>query len=142
MRKPLIIALLAASAPLLHAQALSLQSPDPAESDQTIGYASVKEALSALKEKPGVSIREQDGWTIIVDPESAQRQTIWSFTPKGHGAHPAVVKRTAVERDGRISLEMNVLCQAEKAPCDALVQEFQAINARIREQMQQKAAPK
>jgi len=103
------------------------------ESNSSIGYSSVAEALSALKGKAGAQVREQDGWTIVADRESDTVQALWSFTPPGHPAHPAVVKRIVAERDGRVFLDMKVLCQAAKEPCDQLVREFQALNDRLQQ---------
>jgi hypothetical protein len=126
-----LIALLMATA--THPQALP-PGPLP-ESASSIGYASVQEALAALKIKPGVQVREENGWTIVADRESDSMQALWSFTGPDHPAHPAVVKRIVAQRDGKVSLEMKVLCQARKEPCDQLVREFQALNERVRQQL-------
>ncbi len=98
----------------------------------TIGYATVAEALAALKAKPGVEISDESGWTIIVD-----QMALWSFTPESHPAHPSVVKREVVERDSKVVVEMVVLCQATKPPCDELVREFTKLNESLRQQMEQ-----
>lgn len=85
--------------------------------------------------KPGVSINElkPSGWIIVNEP----RSIMWSFTPVGHYAHPAVVRREVVERDGGVALEMRALCQADKASCDKLIREFQELNERMRQSMRQ-----
>lgn len=93
-----------------------------------IGYKTVAEALSAMRAKPGVSIRNERGWIVIDDSSS---NTFWSFSPPDYPAYPAAVKRTLIEKDGGISLNMRVLCQASKGACDALVEEFQKLNQRI-----------
>jgi hypothetical protein len=58
-----------------------------------IGNRSVDEAMRALKDKPGssVTITKPDSWVII--NEAGPLSTQWSFTPAGHYAHPAVVRR-------------------------------------------------
>jgi hypothetical protein len=38
-----------------------------------------------------------------------------------------------------IYVDMHVLCQAEKAPCDRLVEEFKQLNDGMRRDMQRKA---
>ncbi|HET7608598.1 MAG TPA: hypothetical protein VFL84_07985, partial [Gammaproteobacteria bacterium] len=48
----------------------------------------------------------------------------WFFTPEGHAAHPAVVKRTAVERGGVGMIDLAALCHAEQAACDRLLDDF------------------
>jgi hypothetical protein len=100
-----------------------------------IGYATVAEALAALKAKPGVQVEttKPDGWTIINEPDHVQ----WSFTPNAHSAYPAVVRRAIKQNaDGGIAIETSALCQAEKAPCDKLVAEFAELNERIRQAVQ------
>lgn len=92
-----------------------------------IGYPSVAAALADLRARDDVDISDKDGWTIINDGATG---ALWSFTPPGHPAHPAAVKRTVVDRDGSIFIEMEALCQAEKAPCDKLIAEFQEMNKR------------
>jgi hypothetical protein len=91
-------------------------------------YSSVAAALSALRAKPGVVMSIEDGWTIAREDPSA---TFWSFTPVGHPAHPAAVKRQLVDKDGGTHLQMQVHCEAEKAPCDDLVRSFQQLNDQL-----------
>ena len=116
-------------------QALLLSTAASASTPQqqsTIGYASVAEALSALKAKPGVQVEitKPDAWTIISEPGNVQ----WSFSPSTHGAYPAVVRRALkVNPDGDLYIEMTALCQAEKMACDKLIEEFKQLNERIRQ---------
>jgi len=98
--------------------------PDDAYARQTvIGYASVAEAMEALKAKPGVHIvTKPDGWIIATEPAVYAQ---WSFTPEGHYAHPAVVRRLIEQRkDGEVHVEIAALCGADKAACDRLMAEF------------------
>lgn len=101
--------------------------PIPEVRDST-GYPSAEAALAALRVKPGVAFSEQAGWTIA---EEREAKTLWSFTPAGHPAHPAAVKRQFVTEDGRLTLKTSISCQAAKAPCDDLVREFDALNERM-----------
>jgi hypothetical protein len=104
------------------------------ESPGALEYRTVSDALGVLKSKPGVSITETkpDGWIIASEAESV----VWSFTPTGHYAHPAVVRREVVVRDGNVAVETRALCQAEKAACDMLIREFQELNERMRQSIQ------
>lgn len=116
----------------VHAQLVALPEAD----QPTIGYKTVAEALAALRAKPGVDMRVQGGWTIATEREA---NVLWSFAPQGHPAYPAAVKRHTYEKDDTAYIGMDVLCEASKTACDKLVREFQELNARIRESMQQKA---
>lgn len=116
---------------LCHAQLL-LQ---PETDNDTVGYKTVDEALADLRVKPGVELSDRQGWTIATDRGA---QTIWSFTPKGHAAYPAVVKRTVTEHDGSVFIRMGVLCQSDKLACDQLVVEFNQMNERMRQSMAKK----
>jgi len=111
------------------------QAPLP-ETPGSLEYRSVSEALEALKAKPGVSITETkpDGWIIASEGQSV----VWSFTPSGHYAHPAVVRREVIVREGNLSVETRALCQAEKPACDKLIREFQEVNERMRLNIQQR----
>jgi Protein of unknown function (DUF4019) len=100
-----------------------------------MGYPTVAAALSALRAKPGVRIQDQQGWIIVTDTQSGT-PTLWSFTPPGNPAHPSVVKRSLVaQKDGSTGIEMNILCEADKSSCDALVRQFQVLNDRAIEQV-------
>ena len=97
-----------------------------------IGYPSVAAALEALKARTDVQIRVEQGWTIVNDKAAGE---FWSFTPPGHPAHPAAVKRTLVEKDGKLTMNMSVLCQAGKAACDKLVAQFRELNEKLSQSM-------
>jgi hypothetical protein len=111
--------------------------PLPEAGQSTIGYSSVQAALDALRAKPGVNISVREGWTIVNDPEGA----VWSFTPDGNHAHPAVAKRSLIRKDGAVFMEMNVHCEAGKVACDDFVRQFHELNERLRQDMQRGKAP-
>lgn len=97
-----------------------------------VGYPTVAAALDALKARGDVSISVQGGWTIAEDQAA---HVIWSFTPPDHPAHPAVVRRALVQKDGALNMDMTALCQASKEACDKLMGEFKALNARMSAEM-------
>jgi hypothetical protein len=122
----------------------SAPTPPPAASwtpserqttETSIGYASVADALTTLRSRGDVDVSEQNGWTIISEPA---KQSLWSFTPPNHPAHPAAVRRTVVQQGSTIGVQMSVLCQAERAACDKLVAEFQTLNERMRQDIQRR----
>ncbi|MEY2853347.1 MAG: hypothetical protein RL030_479 [Pseudomonadota bacterium] len=90
-------------------------------------YRTVQAAWDALKDKPGVTIRLDNAWTVIGDQAAL---TTWSFAPKGHPAYPAVVRRVVVSRNGDTAIEVSVLCEASKDACVKLLAEFQGMTDR------------
>lgn len=103
-----------------------------AQEGRGIGYPTVKAALEALSARSDVNTSVQGDWTIIEDRSA---NTFWSFTPPNHPAYPAAVKRTIVSHGGGISIEMTALCQASKAACDKLMEEFKELNERMSQSM-------
>ena len=110
-----------------------------ASQESSVGYPSVAAALANLKSVPGNEVSVQDGWTIIND---SNHLTVWSFTPVGHPAYPAVVRRITVERNGAWYVETAALCQAEKKPCDELIAQFKKLNEEMRKYIMQQKAKK
>ncbi len=135
----LLFAFLILSAASSAGAELPATGPLPETDHGAIGYKTVQEALNALRAKPGVQIREQQGWVIVSDQESEKSSALWSFSPEGYPAYPAAVKRITFEKNGGVYIEMKVLCQAAKEPCDALVRDFQALNERIKAEIRQRA---
>ena len=91
----------------------------------------VDQALAALSARDGqdVVLSHADGWTLVNEPAAAAQ---WSFTPSGHPAHPAVVRRV-IERsaDGRVQVHTDLLCEGPAEACDTLRAEFLRLNARV-----------
>ena len=102
--------------------------------ESSIGYPTVDAALDALHRDPRAQFSIQGGWTIVATEENGNH-VLWSFTPKGHAAYPAAVKRTVLDKDGAVSLDMKVLCFGTQAACDKLVDEFKGLNERIKQDM-------
>jgi hypothetical protein len=95
------------------------------------GFASVALALKDLEARDGngTVVTHADGWTIINEPLASAQ---WSFTPGGHYAYPAVVRRTIKRApDGSVSVETASLCEAAEADCSKLLAEFATMNDRI-----------
>lgn len=100
----------------------------------SIGYPTVAAALADLKGKPEADVRDNNGWTII-GIDTPGEHSLWSFTPAGHPAHPAVVKRTVYEENGSVMMKTNALCQAQKSACDQLMAEFAELQRKIQGHM-------
>jgi hypothetical protein len=119
--KALLCATLLASATVASAQTDSAR--------QGIAYASVADALAALRAKAGVTFAKNADWTIANDTD----RSIWSFTPEGHYAHPSVGRRTLVAHQGGYFVKTEILCQAEKPACDKLYADYQLLDRRMNE---------
>jgi hypothetical protein len=89
----------------------------------SIGATSVAAVLAELRTDPSAQFREQRGWTVVASREGGS-PVEWFFTPEGHAAHPAVVKRAAVEQGGVGMIDLAALCHAEQAACDQLLDDF------------------
>lgn len=96
-----------------------------------IEFSSVAEALTALKKKPGVTINEPQGWTIITETQPSII-IMWSFAPKTDPAYPAVAKRVFYEEEKSWYQKMDILCEAKKAACNKFVQDFLDLNEEMR----------
>jgi hypothetical protein len=109
-------------------------SPSPLpESSASIGYPTVAAALRDLRSKPGVAFRSQNGFTIANDDAA---HSIWVFSSEGQPAYPAAIKRQFVtDPQGGTSIDLSVLCEASKADCDDLVRTFEALDARMAEEL-------
>jgi hypothetical protein len=120
-----------------HAQQSSEPAPAGAPGRPTIEFKTVAQALAALKADSNIHITLTEGpdvWTIAAEPDDL---TQWSFTPAGHPAHPAVVKRVISRGEsGDVYVVMATLCEAEKPACDALIQDFRATNEYMRQALQ------
>lgn len=89
--------------------------------------ASVAGVLEALRADASAQFVVQHGWIVVASREGDDAVQ-WFFTPEGHPAHPSVVKRTALERDGVGVIELTALCHAEQAKCDQLIDDFRQIS--------------
>jgi hypothetical protein len=95
-----------------------------------IDYESVAAVLAALRTDSAAQFESQAGWIVVASSERGN-PVLWSFTPEGHPAHPAVVKRTALEKKGAGFVELATLCQGPEPECVALLEEFKQVNQQI-----------
>ncbi|WP_440224224.1 hypothetical protein ACQQ2N_03155 [Dokdonella sp. MW10] len=117
---------------LLSANALAEMPSRPVLESQagSMGYPTVSAARDAARAAPGAEIEVQNGWTIV---SIREERVLWSFAPETDPAYPSAVRRVVSESNGALVVSMSVLCQAEKASCDRLVQDFQALNERMKD---------
>ena len=111
-------------------------SPPASEPGLTVNLGTVAETLEKAKALPGASVTttQPDAWVIVTETGGMK---IWSFTPSTHYAYPAVVLRhLKVKDNGNLYVVMTGHCEADKAACDKLMKEFEALNERMRQQVQ------
>ena len=133
--------LLASLACMMAACAAAVGHAEEPSGQAGVGYTSVNGALQDLRSKPNVTVQvtKPDGWVIVSDPDS---NSYWSFTPDGHYADPAVVRRAIkTASNGEIRIEMTGLCEATKENCDRLMKEFEQMNARSRPSVRKQVGP-
>jgi hypothetical protein len=86
----------------------------------------VADALASLKTRKDVTVSTVSEWKIFTDVANKE---VWSFAPPSYPAYPAVVRRAVKARPGGGSeINMSVLCEGAKEPCDNSVREFNAMN--------------
>ena len=112
----------------------TLTATSYAGEENSIGYTTVEEAHAALDKNPNATLTEYEGWKIYKIKDNGV-YTLWSFTPFVDAANPAVIKRVIVSKDNEISISMSALCEAEKEPCDHLIEQFKLINEGIKHRM-------
>lgn len=113
---------------------MSLAGAQQVAESSPIGYATIEEAFTALQADPQAVVTEYEGWTIF-NQKSEGVYTIWSFTSEDHPTHPTVIRREIVKRGGEVSIKMDALCHSSKFDCDQLIDEFNAINERIKQKL-------
>ncbi|ARN22901.1 hypothetical protein [Piscinibacter gummiphilus] len=111
-------------------------TPPPANMSVEIAYPSPQAALEALRAKPGVTVREENGWFVLKEPGGV---SFWSITQSTHPAHPTAVRRTLVQDAEGIRMVMRVQCGAPKETCDRVAHQFQQGDARLVEQLRRAA---
>ena len=100
--------------------------------ENPIYFKSVDEALATLEASPEAVLTEYEGWKVFNVKENSV-YNLWSFTPAEHPAHPSVVKRTIFKKNGELFIEMDAICESTQIFCEALMEDFKAINDNIKQ---------
>jgi hypothetical protein len=113
-------------------------SPAGAQTPTPISYKSVQQAYDAMRaNEQAKASRDEDGWITVVI-RTGPDEGIWTFTPRGYPAFPAVVKRQVIERDGNLFVAMDMVCQSRRDACDALLEEFNKLNQQMAQDLNKK----
>jgi hypothetical protein len=103
-----------------------------AADDAVLDYPNVAAVLDELRADSAAQFESQAGWTVVASSERGN-PVLWSFTRDGHPAHPAVVKRMALDQEGLGFVQLATLCEAPEAECFRLLDGFRQIDQRIAE---------
>ena len=102
-----------------------------AGNESFIKYPSVAKALEKLQSNPSASISHQDGWTVISLKEDGN-PVFWYFAPEDHAVHPAMIKKTIIEKEGEKESVIVSFCQAPKQKCDKFTEQFKSLNKKFK----------
>lgn len=105
---------------VLSASAWAQVVPVPEGQRTPIPYSSPAEALTQLRVNPDVQVGEREGWTLAYD---RRLHTAWAFAPPRHSSYPSVVRRTYIQREGKVFVDMAMLCFASTDACAELARE-------------------
>lgn len=125
---------------LLAASAAAADVPADAKLDidaAPFPHPSVSATMDALLDNREAEITSKAGWTHV-DVVEDGRPVHWAFTPDSHPAHPSVVRRTPVEKDGEVRVLMAYRCEAARPACDQLVAEMTKQNAGMVEKFKER----
>lgn len=111
-----------------------------------IGYPTIAMAIDSVKERKDTVLKANAkpfGWQERVGPWYVVKEgkyVEWAFTESGHYAHPSVIKRIIdVGSTNHVNVDMAFRCEAaNRADCDALLNEFKDVNKLIYKVYQKK----
>lgn len=118
----LLVAGVAAATPPAHRHLRT-----PSSTPSRLEFPSVAAARKALQSEPGMTSTTYEGWTVF---EDASRKTQWAFAPDTSDAHPAAIRRAAVERNGRLVIEISLICEGAKDACGHVLKDFEEMKGR------------
>jgi hypothetical protein len=82
-----------------------------------IGFATVADAITALKARGLVEIPAFNGEVSFVEPDNT---TSWTFTQNGNPAHPSTVRYVETRKGDVLNIEITFLCEAKVEACEKL----------------------
>lgn len=102
------------------------------KTDVRVEHEIIAKAFDSLSTRPGIEFTILRGWTVAHETAS---NNFWAFTPRSHHVLPALLKRTSVERDGRVHVDTEFLCLGPFEHCQVLKSEskklFEEILAKL-----------
>ncbi len=77
---------------------------------------------------------------IALADDKTNATKMYTFTIKGHPAHPAAVCRRIVKDGDAMVVKMEIVCEGGKEACDKLRNDFNVMTARMQADVDQKIA--
>lgn len=77
---------------------------------------------------------------VAYGDDKANPTVMYTFTTKGHPAHPAAVCRRVVKEGEILSVQMLVVCDGEGDACKKLENDFNVLTAKMQAEVDQKIA--
>jgi hypothetical protein len=81
----------------------------------SIGYATVADALTALKSQGLAPTPGSNGNVSFVEPDN---RTAWTFTGAGDPAYPSAVRYVYTKSSDALYAEVTILCEASAERCE------------------------
>ena len=75
---------------------------------------------------------------IAFSDDEKNPTVVYTFTMKGHAAHPAAVCRKQIKEGDSLVLKMEIVCEGTKDACDRLRNDFNVINAQMQTEVDNK----
>ena len=88
-------------------------------------------SIAALQQQIAATLPRADGDPRFVAYRDGANMWNWSFTA-AHPAHPAAACRSLIQRDGAWHVATEIACHSDRANCDALSREYEALDAAMR----------
>ncbi|NOT69819.1 MAG: hypothetical protein HOP09_00655 [Hyphomicrobium sp.] len=107
--------------------------PTVAAAQQFCGEPTAKadELIARYSTAKGLSETYKSVDYVAYSDDAKNPTVVYTFTTKGHPAHPAAVCRKQVKEGDALVLKMQVVCDGAKEPCDKLRNDFNVMNAKM-----------
>jgi hypothetical protein len=100
--------------------------------------AKAEELIARYSAKPELKrVYKSDQYVAYSDDEK-NSTVMYTFTVKGHPAHPAAVCRKPVQKGDNLVITMSVVCDGEKEACTKLQNDFNVMTAKMQAEVDQK----
>ena len=95
-----------------------------------VSASSVADLRGKISGASGTATQPVGNGYVVYIQEPLRRY--WTFTTPANRAYPAAVCRSIVTRDGVSNVSLEVMCDADRDPCEALRREFFVLSERMK----------
>ena len=100
--------------------------------------AKAEELIERYSTKPGLKRVYKSDQYVAYSDDDKNSSVMYTFTVKGHPAHPAAVCRKPVQQGDNLVITMSVVCDGEKEACAKLQNDFNVMTAKMQAEVDQK----